>query len=131
VDGDADRMVSVSADQSIRIWQISTYAELTAEMKKIREVFQQKPGPPSVLKLRPNSEFRVSRVSDVKQDAVSGGDRSAFHRLADYTPTAGPAPQPPATNVPVRITQGHAVYSARFSPDGRRMRSTVSPGRKS
>ena len=69
---------------------------------------------------RPNSEFRISQRSNEKLFSVASDDKARFRSLSDYTQTAGPVPQPPATNVPVRFKQGQAVYSARFSPDATR-----------
>ncbi len=44
--GDADRLISVSADASIRTWQVSTYAEFVSKMQKFAEVFEQVSGVP-------------------------------------------------------------------------------------
>ena len=44
--GDADRLLTVSADQSIRTWQISTYQALALQMQRIRDLFELEPSLP-------------------------------------------------------------------------------------
>ncbi len=118
--GDADRLLSVGADLSIRTWQVSTYAELVSQMHEFREAFEQKQEPPSARLFNQNPEFRVSQRSNDTQDVMPSSDKVRFLRLADYTLTAGPLLQPPTTNAPIMKKQGKAIYSARFSPDATR-----------
>jgi serine/threonine protein kinase/WD40 repeat protein len=125
--GDADHLLSVSAGGaendhgSIRTWQISTYATLVSQMQEIRDVFEQHPIPPTA--------FVPLRSDLLSADSLLGrqqttGDRKKMaadlRQMAEYIPTAGPGTQPAAANEPHRITQGQAIYSARFSPDAKR-----------
>jgi len=117
---DGDHLVSVSADQSIRTWQISTYAELTAQIKRIREAFETALRLLSAQLVRPATGKSAAGIADRLRNIELIADRSPVRKFADYTLTAGPNPQPPATTSPIRIQQGQAVYSARFSPDAKR-----------
>lgn len=116
---DGDHLVSVSADESIRIWQISTYAELIAQIKKVRETFD------AVLRLlsarleRPATGNKAAGIADRFRNTESVTARSPVREFPEYTLTAGPLPQPPAITSPIRIQQGQTVYSARFSPDAK------------
>ena len=117
---DADHLVSVSADQSIRTWQISTYAELTTQIKKIREAFGTASSIPSARMVRPNTGDSVGEIADKLRSPASMIDRSPMREFPKYTLTAGPTLQPPSASDPIMIQQGNAVYSARFSPDAKR-----------
>ena len=117
---DADHLVSVSADQSIRTWQISTYAELTAQIKRIREAFENESSPPTARLVRPKTGNTAGGIADKLRNMGIIADKSPVLEFSEYTLTAGPIPQPPATTSPIRIQQGQAVYSARFSPDAKR-----------
>lgn len=117
---DGDHLVSVSADQSIRTWQISTYAELTAQIEKIRETFETTLSLPSARLVKPTNGNSVTGIEDRFRNAASLAKKSPVRKFPQYTLTAGPIPQPPAATSPIRIQQGQAVYSARFSPDAKR-----------
>ena len=117
---DGDHLVSVSADQSIRTWQLSTYAELTAHIKRIRETFETTFSLHSACLVRPTNSAGAIGMSDTFRNTKSIPDTSSVRKLTKYTLTAGPIPQPPASTSPIRIQQGQAVYSARFSPDAKR-----------
>lgn len=118
--GDADRLLTVSADQSIRTWQVSTYETLTLQMQKIREVFEDGPDSPAALVLPQRSQLKVAFSPEATDESSTSTDAAGLLRTAAYVPVAGPVAQPPAARRTHQITQGQAIYSARFSPDARR-----------
>ena len=121
MEGDSDRLVSVSADETVRTWQVSTYAELVSQMQRIREEFARSFDPESAGLVRPNSDRSVSGNFDGGRSRFSTKNESRFRSLQKYTLTAGPFLQPPEQTEPRRIVQGQSIYSARFSPDGSRI----------
>ncbi len=118
MEGDPDRLLSVSTDETVRTWQVSTYAELVSQMQRIREEFERRFNPDSAGLMRPNSDRTVSRTCESERDHFSTGSECKSGNLLGYTLTAGPFSQPPE---PRRIVQGQSIYSARFSPDGSRI----------
>lgn len=120
-EGNGDKMVSVSADKSIRTWEISTYAELARQIKRLRETFEQIKLPPTVRLEVPNSDLQVANVTRSGRDATSRIDKWLYKELFRYAPTVSPLSQSPENSEPHGITQGQSVFSARFSPDASRI----------
>ncbi|MCA9008943.1 MAG: protein kinase [Planctomycetaceae bacterium] len=118
--GDADRLLTVSADASIRTWQISTYYDLTRQMQEIRKVFELEPDSTAALIPLKRSPLTAAVSPERTRGRSSYTDASKLLRSAAYIPVAGPAAQPPADRQTHQITQGQAIYSARFSPDAKR-----------
>ncbi len=91
------------------------------EMQAIRDVFEMEAGPPAAFV--PLQNHMLSAVSSPAPKRTSGlweAKAADLRKAAEYIPTAGQGTQPGTANAPHRIVQGQAVYSARFSPDGKR-----------
>lgn len=121
VAGDPDRLLSVSIDETVRTWQVSTYAELVSQMQRIREEFERRFDPESAGLIRPKSNQSVSRTGDSPRGDLPIVSKSKSGSLRGYTLTAGPFSQPSQEAEPREIVLGQSIYSARFSPDGSRI----------
>ena len=76
--GDADRLLTVSADQSIRTWQVSTYETLTLQMQKIREVFEDGPDSPAALVLPQRSQLKVAFSPEATDESSTSTDAAGL-----------------------------------------------------
>ena len=104
--GDADRLVSVSADSSVRTWKISSHGELVSRMNEVCQMLKSDEQMPPVVPMArrdPGDSLRSSKG------------------LGNPVLTVAPLTQPPASSAPRRMQQGRGVFSARFSPDANRV----------
>jgi len=117
-DGDADRMVSVSSDGSVRVWKLSGYESLVTSMKELEACFED-----TTASLVPSAKFRglgrdsrsvvASRWPERNEEKLRA---IRDYGLGNYTMTAGPLPDEVK-----QPRQGQGIFSVRFSPDNTRL----------
>jgi serine/threonine protein kinase/WD40 repeat protein len=121
VNGNADRLISVSADRSIRTWEISTYPDLVTRIKDVCRVFEPT-GTPEAPTAGIQNRDSEGKVNDHERTASASQKVSRLLEFARPTFTGVPASgaQPALPNLK-RFRGGQGIFSAKFSPDSRRL----------
>jgi len=109
VSGDADHLVSVSTDSTLKSWKVSEYGTLKSLMMEVRQTLD--PDAQTATESTRRTRRRANRQLASRQHAKPG------HYILTGLPNET-APQPAA---PRRLRQGQGIFSARFSPDSQRV----------
>jgi serine/threonine protein kinase/WD40 repeat protein len=110
VRSDADHLVSISTDKTLKSWKVSQYGTLKSRMSQVRQTLQPASDPSVSTTLR-NHLRQTVRANDSRKHTNPG----------HYILTGLPAEPDLQPAVPRRIRQGQGIFSARFSPDSQRV----------
>jgi serine/threonine protein kinase/WD40 repeat protein len=109
VSGDADQLVSVSTDSTLKSWKVSEYGTLKSLMMEVRQT------------LDPDAQTAADSTGRTRRRKTRQHASGQHAKVGHYILTGLPAEPATQPATPRRLRQGQGIFSARFSPDSQRI----------